>query len=646
MKKTLIIAIFFFTISNIEAQQITWDKIVEDYEFMGDYGNTDAFDHVNSLDSGIVITGTIRSDHYSLFITKINKYGESIWFKTYGRSTESSHYAYTSGNAIISLVDGGFVVAGANNDNKTWLLKFDSNGDTIWSRTYNGEKSFGLDKTSDDGFVLSAMKDDLALIIKTNNFGDTIWTKSYGLNQFDLIRDIKQTPDNEFIGVGNLGEAIWALKLSEQGDSIWSHVISGYNGYAKTVTISHDSCYIIGGSLSDLGKIVKLDKEGSLKWLENANCNYIMDIDTLEHNSYIIAGYYYDQDVNYHYHIEKFNEQGISQWNNQFLTDNHDRTQSITATFDGGFILAGYSQTFSSGYSSTRVLRLNENGRLNDTYEDEELCYGQNYRGFNETGVHFIIETSSQGVDSITQIYLVVHPLPDINLGNDTTICRNSYVLLEGGTGYSEYLWNTGSIEESIVVNEAGEYILDVIDTNVCANSDTILVSINELSDIDLGNDTTILNNESIILGENIQAESYFWSNGLNSPTITIDGIEIGIGIHEYWLEITDENSCSNSDTILITVSNYLSVNDIDDLTSLSIFPNPTRDYLNFYIDKPESKMTIKIYDSNGKLKLEKKYEVNKSFYRVNLNNWGQGLYFIHFETSYWNKVSKFIINK
>jgi len=63
---------------------------------------------------------------------------------------------------------------------------------------------------------------------------------------------------------------------------------------------------------------------------------------------------------------------------------------------------------------------------------------------------------------------------PAANLGNDTTICQGSNLVLNPGTGYSSYLWNNGSTSPTRAVNQAGTYsvITKRLSSNVIVNGD------------------------------------------------------------------------------------------------------------------------------------------------------------------------------
>lgn len=63
-----------------------------------------------------------------------------------------------------------------------------------------------------------------------------------------------------------------------------------------------------------------------------------------------------------------------------------------------------------------------------------------------------------------------------LNLGNDTTICVDEILILDAGEG-SRYLWNTGSSEQTLEVDTAGTYWVEVVGNDGCTSYDEIAVT-------------------------------------------------------------------------------------------------------------------------------------------------------------------------
>lgn len=76
-------------------------------------------------------------------------------------------------------------------------------------------------------------------------------------------------------------------------------------------------------------------------------------------------------------------------------------------------------------------------------------------------------------------------PLPNVELGNDTAIEVGTTLTLDAGS-FSSYLWSTGETTQTIVVDSAATYLVEVTGSNGCTNKDsiavTLFVDINDLS--------------------------------------------------------------------------------------------------------------------------------------------------------------------
>ncbi len=77
----------------------------------------------------------------------------------------------------------------------------------------------------------------------------------------------------------------------------------------------------------------------------------------------------------------------------------------------------------------------------------------------------------------------VDEPVP-VDLGRDTTICPICSITLDGGEGFTSWLWSTGATTQSITVREAGRYSVTVIDSNGCSSADSIDVALDEITGV------------------------------------------------------------------------------------------------------------------------------------------------------------------
>lgn len=150
-----------------------------------DYGET----VITTLDGGYIITGAIDDGTgvWDAHIVKTDSSGNMQWNKTFRSSSD-----YESLNVIKQLADSTYILAGSTYLNSSvefegWLMKIESNGDSIWSKTYGGpidlpDYFYGLDLTDDGGIVACGQYNRIGSpyqnlwLVKTDCMGnDSIW---------------------------------------------------------------------------------------------------------------------------------------------------------------------------------------------------------------------------------------------------------------------------------------------------------------------------------------------------------------------------------------------------------------------------------------------------------------------------------------
>lgn len=162
-------------------------------------------------------------------------------------------------------------------------------------------------------------------------------------------------------------------------------------------------------------------------------------------------------------------------------------------------------------------------------------------------GSYNIIATAINGCKAYDTLkVLLVYPNPIVNLGTDSVLCRGTIRMLDAGN-FNYYLWNTGSINQSISITTTGYYAVTVIDNNKCKASGSINITTLVLPPKDfLANDTLICSYGTLLLDTKNIYSSYLWSNNVTNSNITIT--QPG----KYWLYVTDRYGCKGKDSIVV----------------------------------------------------------------------------------------------
>ncbi|MBK8912343.1 MAG: T9SS C-terminal target domain-containing protein [Chlorobi bacterium] len=210
------------------------------------------------------------------------------------------------------------------------------------------------------------------------------WQKALGGSGNDVAYSITQTSDGGYIVAGysystdgdvsgHHGAAnhpdFWIVKLTSGGEIEWQKSLGGSDGdWANSITQTRDGGYIVAGySNSTNGDvsgnhggldywIVKLTSGGEIEWqksLGGSGDDWASSITQTSDGGYIVAGRSNstDGDVSGHhgaanhpdFWIVKLTSGGEIEWQKSLGGSNYDDARSITQTSDGGYIVAGSS---------------------------------------------------------------------------------------------------------------------------------------------------------------------------------------------------------------------------------------------------------------------------------------------------------------
>ena len=165
----------------------------------------------------------------------------------------------------------------------------------------------------------------------------------------------------------------------------------------------------------------------------------------------------------------------------------------------------------------------------------------------SEANAYTVTITDGNGCESSDEVFISINQNPVVDLGNDASICQGNTMTLDAGAGY-DYVWSTGEISQTINVSTTNTYTVTITDGNDCQSSDEILINVNQNPIVDLGNDASICQGNSMTLDAGAGYD-YVWSTGEINQTINVS-----TG-NTYAVTITDGNGCESSDEILINVN-------------------------------------------------------------------------------------------
>jgi hypothetical protein len=290
-------------------------------------------------------------------------------------------------------------------------------------------------------------------------------------------------------------------------------------------------------------------------------------------------------------------------------------------------ISAGGSDLLNAGAGAT--LYLWNTGATTDTFR------------VTATGVYSV--TVSQGgctgADSI-----VIHSGVPVNLGRDTCINTGGSYLISAGTGATSYLWNTGSVKDTLRVTAAGTYSV-VVSENGCTGTDTIVISICNhtipgclpipyfrVLNVSPFNTVTFKDSSS-------RAVTYSWNFGDGTPIDTFRGntVHTYASNNIYTVTLIECDSCG-CDTFTRTVNvNYTGITEISGLSDIRLYPNPASNSCTLSISAVENTQAkIEVNNILGAEVQNRKWQVTQGENKLTLDvsDMSSGMYTVTIRTA------------
>jgi len=353
------------------------------------YGGSD-YDGGHSVqqtsDGGYIIAAYTQSFGAGLsdvYLVKTDSSGDTLWTRTYGGSASDQGYS------VQQTTDSGYIIAGYTRSfgagyEDVYLVKTDSYGDTLWTRSYGGsgdDQGYSVQQTSDGGYIIAGYTSSFGAgyrdfyLLKTDSSGDTLWTRTYGGSYTDVGHSVQQTSDGGYIIAGettSFGAGsydVYLVRTDSDGDTLWTRTYGGTDpDYGYSVQQTSDGGYVAAGMTESFGAgesdvyLVKTDSSGDSLWTGTYGGGAYdyeegYSVQETSDGGYIIAGVAWSAGVGYDVYLVRTESSGESLWSRTYGGSNDDYGWSVQETSDGGYIVAGYTESFGAGYADVYLVK-------------------------------------------------------------------------------------------------------------------------------------------------------------------------------------------------------------------------------------------------------------------------------------------------
>ena len=301
--------------------------------------------------------------------------------RTYGGADDDR------GFCIQQTSDGGYIAVGLTSSfgagsEDIYLIKTDSLGDTIWTKTY-GDSSLDrgsfVEQTKDGGYIVVGFTwliDNETFniyLIKTDALGDTLWTRTYGVTGYDHGSCVRETKDGGYIIVGVAGlEDVYLIKTDSLGDTLWTKTYGGpHPDWGYCVRQTTDGGYIIVGRSYSPDEelnvyLIKTNPLGDTMWTKTyggLDMDVGYSVEQIQDGGFIIAGYTKSFGAGLEdFYLIKTDSLGDTIWTRTYGGENLDRGYSVHQTADGGYIIAGGTWSFGPGHIDVYLIKTDSIG--------------------------------------------------------------------------------------------------------------------------------------------------------------------------------------------------------------------------------------------------------------------------------------------
>jgi len=253
-------------------------------------------------------------------------------------------------------------------------------------------------------FVLTLIILCLSLV-SVDSFAQLWMQRVYGGQSYDFGREVIQTADDGYLIAGSTGSfglesaEVMLIKTTDLGHVEWRKYYGGpFADQAESMELGLDGNYVVGGFTERIGKsydayALKIEPDGDTIWTKHYGgelWDFAKQLVTLSDGGVALFGQTYSYGAgNGDFYLLRLNADGDTLWTKTYGGPELESGESIALMPDGGFALAGFTESYGAG---------GRDGYLVRTDADGDTLWTKTYGGVEDDHIYAVCTTLSGGL--------------------------------------------------------------------------------------------------------------------------------------------------------------------------------------------------------------------------------------------------------
>ncbi len=318
-----------------------------------------------------------------LLAVELDDRGHLAWARTFGGA--GTEYGYDCAAVEDGYILVGYTTSTGVGSKDVLLLRIDSNGNEIWSRTFGGPQI-------DIGAAVCVLEDGFALVGTTNSFGagdhDVFlirtdlsgverWRYTFGGELAELGTSVAATGDGGLLiggataSFGGKNIDHWLIRTDSEGQQLWSRTLQaqgpsghGFDWQTCMCTTNDGGCILAGHSdcndLMDMA-VIRIDADGQPVWSRafgGGFYDYANAMHPARDGGILVCGTTKSSDGNNDVSISKLSRDGRLLWTRTVGGPGNDWASGVSETPAGDILVVGHTTSAGAGGSDILLMEL------------------------------------------------------------------------------------------------------------------------------------------------------------------------------------------------------------------------------------------------------------------------------------------------